>query len=66
MICGVDCVARRFYMSKMVVCIPLVLRVRAVMGGWEYSYAVLGSVSGWVGGVNVGICGCMSGVEEGG
>ena len=49
----------------MVVCIPLVFRVRGVMGGWEYSYVVLGSVSGWGGGVNAGICGCMLSVEEG-
>ncbi len=56
----------RFCKSKMVVCIPLVLRVRAVMVGWGYSYMVLGSVSSWGCGGNVGICGCVLGVGEGG
>jgi hypothetical protein len=44
MTCGGVCVVRRFCRSRMVVCIPLVLRVRAVMGGWEYSVVVLVSV----------------------
>ena len=47
-------------------CIPLVLRVTTVTGGRDYSYAVLGSVSCGGGVVNVGICGCMLGVGEGG
>ena len=47
-------------------CIPLVLRERAVIGGWEYAYMVLGTVS-WGGcGGDVGICGCVWGVGEGG
>ena len=40
-------------------CIPLVLRMRAVRGGSEYEYVVLGSVSGWVVAVMsgyVGVC----------
>ncbi len=45
MIYGGVCVVRKFYRSRMVVCIPLVLRVRAVMGGREYSVVVLLSVS---------------------
>ena len=46
-------------------CIPLVLRVRAVMGGWVYSDGLLGSVCCRGGVVNVGVCGCMLGVGEG-
>ena len=45
MIYGGVCVVRRFYRSRMVVCIPLVLRVRVVMGGWEYLVVVLVSFS---------------------
>jgi len=41
------------------VCIPLELRVRAVIEGWEYSDMVLGSVSWWGCGGDVGICGCV-------
>jgi hypothetical protein len=41
MIWGRPCVARMFCRSRMVVCIPLVLRVRAVMGGWEYACSVI-------------------------
>ena len=59
-------VARKFCKSRMVVCIPLMLRVRAIMGEWEYSYVVFGYVSCGDGVVNVGICGCMLGVGEGG
>ncbi len=67
MICGGVCVARMFCKSRMVVCIPLlVLRVRDVMEGWEYSDVVLGSVSCGGDVVVVGICGCMLGVGEGG
>jgi hypothetical protein len=49
----------------MVVCIPLVLRVRTVMGEWVYSVGLLGSVSCRGGVVNVGVCGCMLGVRKG-
>ena len=31
---GFGCVCRRAYRSMIVVCMPLVLRVRAVMAGW--------------------------------
>ena len=43
-------------------CIPLVLRVRAVIGGREYSCLVLGSGSVGGGGGDVGLCGCVWGV----
>ena len=33
---GFGCVLRRVWRSNIVVCIPLVLRVRAVMVGWMY------------------------------
>ena len=66
MIWGGDCVASMFCKSRIVVCIPLVLKVRAVIGGWEYSCIVLGSVSlGGCGG-DVWLCGCVWGVGEGG
>jgi len=45
-ICGLECLFRRSCRSRMVLCIPLVLRVRAVIEGWKY---------GWVGG---GVLGC--------
>ena len=47
-------------------CIPLVLRVRDVIGGWEYSCMVFGSVSLRGCGGDVGVCGCGWGVGEGG
>ena len=49
----------------MVVCIPLVLRVRAVMGGWEYTCSVVSGL--WVG-VSVFVVrlfGCRRGSMEG-
>jgi len=48
------------------VCIPLVLKVRAVIEGWEYSCVVLGFVSLGDCGGDVGLCGCVWGVAEGG
>ena len=55
-----------FCKSRMVVCIHVVLRFRAVIGEWEYSCMVLGSVSLWICGGDVGICGCVWGVEKSG
>jgi hypothetical protein len=55
MMLGFGCVLRRFCRSIIVVCIPLVLRVRAVMAGCAYWIGDVGSagivyVSGlWVG-----------------
>ena len=45
---GLLCVLRISCKSKMVVCIPLVLRVRTVIAGWEYAW-VDGGVLGCVG-----------------
>ena len=66
MILGDGCVASIFCKSRIVVCIPPVLMVRAVIGGWEYS--CLGLVSDSVGscGGDVGLCGWVWGVCEGG
>ena len=65
MILGDGCVAGIFCKSRIVVCIPLVLRVRVVIGGWEYSCLVLGSNSLGGGGNDVGLGGCVYGVDEG-
>ena len=63
---GGGCVASLFYKARIEVCIPLVLKMRVVIGGWEYSCMVLGSISlGGCGG-DVGLCGCVWGVGEGG
>ena len=66
MIWGDGCVASMFGKYRIVVRIPPVLKVRAVIGGWEYSCMVLGSAS--LGGCDgdVGLCGCVWGVGEGG
>ena len=66
LILGEGCVASRFCRSRIVVCIPLVLRVMAVIGGWEYSCLVLGSDSVGGCGGDVGLCGCVWGVCVGG
>ncbi len=40
----------------MVVCMPLVLRVTALMAGWEYGCVGCGWVMGSIVGVGVGCC----------
>ena len=52
---GIGCVLRRNCRSNIVVCIPLMLRVRDVMDGWVYCTG--GIVSAGV----VGVCGVWFG-----
>ena len=56
---GFGCVLRTFCRSSIVVCIPLVLRVRAVMAGCVYSTGDIGST--WI----VEVSGLWVGVREG-
>ena len=55
---GFGCVFRRVCRSNIVVCIPLVLRVRAVMVGWVYGTGDIVSTG------IVEVCGFWIGVWE--
>ena len=56
---GFGCVLRRVCRSNIVVCIPLVWRVRAVMAGWVYGTGDIVSTG------IVEVCGLWIGVWEG-
>jgi hypothetical protein len=68
LICGGVCFASMFCRYRIVVCIPLVLRVRAGMGGWVYSCVAIGSICSrdccvvfgiWVFRLWDGVCGSL-------